>query len=456
MDIFRHKEYLLLLVFLLTLPLLHPWVNSDGIAYYAQLRSMLIDHDLQFANEYAHYNEVFTRQSGNEINTITSISQYQPGQSIWGRFTPDEPLTATRHTPNRTSFGPAVLWLPFFLIGDCLVILLNLFGMHLPRDGYSLWYVIPMSLGTVLYGLLGLGICYRFLRRFVSEDISFYTVLIFWFASPLIYYMYLVPSMAHTLAFFTIALFIYYWWQSRDTFTISQAVILGFIVGLAGMVRWQNIVIGIIPILDQWFQYKNRSSSCYVIYLSAVMVGFLPQMIAWKIVYGHFLLIPMGNDTMNWFTPQILSVLFSSRHGLFYWHPVFLMGLFGWLAYSRKFPWCGGLFLLFFGYQVYINGVPTNWWCGSSFGYRRMLDLLPLFMLGFAYLWQSYSSKRINIAFITAGILLVIWNMGLLIQFSLGMISHTEPVTFSVIWTNQWTVVPGKIARIFHYLLTRQ
>src|SRR5712671_1955708 len=43
---------LLFLLFLLTLPLLNPWVRGDGIGYYSYLRSPLIDHDFNFENEY--------------------------------------------------------------------------------------------------------------------------------------------------------------------------------------------------------------------------------------------------------------------------------------------------------------------------------------------------------------------------------------------------------------------
>ena len=50
---------LLFLLFLLTLPLLNPWVRGDGVGYYAYLRSTLIDHDLNFENDYRAGNQSF-------------------------------------------------------------------------------------------------------------------------------------------------------------------------------------------------------------------------------------------------------------------------------------------------------------------------------------------------------------------------------------------------------------
>src|ERR1700694_2914691 len=50
---------LLFLFFLLTLPLVNPWVRGDGVGYYAYLRSALIDHDLNFENDYFAGNKLF-------------------------------------------------------------------------------------------------------------------------------------------------------------------------------------------------------------------------------------------------------------------------------------------------------------------------------------------------------------------------------------------------------------
>src|SRR5262249_55878891 len=49
----------LLVVFLLTLPLVNPWVRGDGVGYYAYLHSLLIDHDLNFENEWRNANPSF-------------------------------------------------------------------------------------------------------------------------------------------------------------------------------------------------------------------------------------------------------------------------------------------------------------------------------------------------------------------------------------------------------------
>src|ERR1035438_4651825 len=57
--IFATNAKLLFFLFLLTLPLVNPWVRGDGVGYYAYLRSALIDHDLRFENDYLAGNPSF-------------------------------------------------------------------------------------------------------------------------------------------------------------------------------------------------------------------------------------------------------------------------------------------------------------------------------------------------------------------------------------------------------------
>jgi hypothetical protein len=445
----------LLLIYILTLPLLQPWVNSDGIAYYSQLRSIIIDHNLQFENEFRHYQEQFRQKKSSILQKLQGVTEYTPAYDEEGLFSPDEPKTVTGHTPNRTSFGPAILWLPFFLFGHLLALIAQMFGAGNVADGYSLYYVFPVTLGTTLYGILGLLLSYRFANIFVSQKSAFLSTIAIWFSSPLIYYMYLVPTMAHVLSIFVVALFLYCWISWRNNVNNIRILILGIFGGIISLVRWQNVLFLIIPLLDIILVKQQRKLS-YLLYLGfGFLFGFLPQMIVWKIVYGSFLLIPMGNETMQWFQPQFFSVLFSTRHGLFTWTPIFVFSILGLIFLYKKEPRITLYLLLAFLLQVYINAVPTNWWCGSSFGYRRLLDCLPIFILGLAMFLEIVSQKvSRRILYPVIGIL-ILWNIGFMAQFVFGMVNHTQPVSFLEVAVNQFTRVPQKIETIIRYLFFR-
>ena len=56
----RKLERWLLLLFLLSLPLLNPWIRGDGVGYYAYVRALLIEHSLDFQNDWRAANTSFT------------------------------------------------------------------------------------------------------------------------------------------------------------------------------------------------------------------------------------------------------------------------------------------------------------------------------------------------------------------------------------------------------------
>ncbi|HEY4839551.1 MAG TPA: hypothetical protein VIH72_13135, partial [Candidatus Acidoferrales bacterium] len=50
----------LFILLIITLPAVNPWVHGDGVGYYAYVHSLLIDHNLQFENEWRAANPSFT------------------------------------------------------------------------------------------------------------------------------------------------------------------------------------------------------------------------------------------------------------------------------------------------------------------------------------------------------------------------------------------------------------
>ncbi len=48
----RRPGFWLFTIFLLSLPLVNPWVRGDGVGYYAYARALLIDHNLNFEKDY--------------------------------------------------------------------------------------------------------------------------------------------------------------------------------------------------------------------------------------------------------------------------------------------------------------------------------------------------------------------------------------------------------------------
>src|SRR5258706_15849368 len=108
----------LFLFFLLTLPLVNPWVRGDGVGYYAYLRSALIDHDLDFENDYFAGNNSFV------------MSRFD----AQGHLLP-EMYTKTGHVENHFTVGPAILWAPMLVTVHVAVLLLDLFDANIAAAG---------------------------------------------------------------------------------------------------------------------------------------------------------------------------------------------------------------------------------------------------------------------------------------------------------------------------------
>src|SRR5713226_7983466 len=100
------SEWLLLLLFLVSLPFLNPWVRGDGVGYYAFARAPLIEHNLDFTKDYQHANESFRGPRLDEYGQPKSTSR-----------------TPTGHLDNHFAVGPAILWAPFLLLTHVAVLL---------------------------------------------------------------------------------------------------------------------------------------------------------------------------------------------------------------------------------------------------------------------------------------------------------------------------------------------
>ena len=113
--------------------------------------------------------------------------------------------------------------------------------------------------------------------------------------------------------------------------------------------------------------------------LSSVFVGVLPQMLAWKALYGVFVLPapPHGSDFLRLDHPYLLNTLFSSRHGLLSWTPVLGAGFLGFLPLLKRRPTLALPLLLPLLVMTWVNVCSGDWWAGGSFSNRRFDGLLP-------------------------------------------------------------------------------
>ena len=455
---------ILFILLLITLPIVNPWVHGDGVGYYAYVHSLLIDHNLQFENEWKAANASFT-QGRVGLNGEILESQY----------------TATHHLDNHFTVGPAILWAPFLIVVHLLILLLNSFGAHISTDGFGRPYVLTMALATVGYGFCGLLLCFRLAREFVSERWAFLAVAGYWFASSLPVYMYLNPSWSHAHSLFSVSLFLWYWYRTRERRTLPQWVVLGLLAALMVNVYYLNAVWLLIPAFEavsNYFHSIARSSplrpgsnaiqvpggirragsesfatliASHITFVVVFLLGMLPTLITRKIIYGGYLQTGYpGAHEWFWTHPVPGSVWFSSDNGLFSWTPILLLAMLGLIFFLRYDRTLGFYFLTVFALFSYVLACYVNWDGISSFGNRFFISLGPAFILGLAILfdrltrrWEHERKAFISVALLIT--LFAVWNLGFIFQWGDHLIPVRGPISWRTMVYNQFCVVPVKL-----------
>jgi hypothetical protein len=457
------SERLLLLFFICSLPFLNPWVRGDGVGYYAYARAPLIQHNLDFTEDYRHANESFRGQRIDENGQPRSLFR-----------------TRTGHLENHFSVGPAILWTPFLLLTHVAVLLARASGSSVAADGFSSPYRITMALATAIYGFLGLLLAFRLARQYVGERWALLATLAIWWASSLPVYMYFNPSWSHVHSSFAVALFLWYWHETRSSRSIAQCLILAAITGLMLNVYYPNaMVLAVLAIeaLRQYYLVLHPDSSAppdstphvpglllrHSLFAAVVLICLLPTFITRYLIYGSPFesgYVPLRD--WFWSSPVFFSVLFSSNHGLLTWTPILIPAIVGLFLFWRHKPLVGAPLLAgFLAFYLFISCYPD--WAGiSSYGNRFFVSLTSLFILGLAVFLdrsaQLFRSRRAALAAACALLaVFILWNAGLIFQWGSHLILARGPVSFSEIVHNQFFLVPRQLsADLQRYLFKRK
>ena len=449
----------LLVLFLLSLPLVNPWVRGDGVGYYAYARSMVIDRNLHFDADWLAANSSFIDGRVDATGHLRS-DQYSP----------------TGYVRNHFSVGPAILWAPFLIAIHVVVLVADRLGAAIPADGFSRPYLETMALATALYGFCGLVLAFDMARQYFNQTYAFLATLGIWLASSLPVYMYFNPSWSHAHSAFAVALFLWYWQRTRGGRSLGQWLVLALLAGLMMNVYYPNAILLLVPGLEAMWQYRGAFRSPdqkpqsvsklfaeHLLFLLVAVLALLPTFVTRWILYGN----PLESDypslrQWSWFSPKLLTVLFSADHGLLSWTPVLIPAILGLIVFWRRDPLLGGGVLLSFVAYFYFIASYPDWDGISSFGNRFFVSLSPLFVIGLAasldFVCRCWRRHGRGLA-AAAGVLglLALWNGGLMLQWGTQMIPARGPIEWRDTINNQYAVVPVRVTRALDtYLFQRK
>lgn len=403
-------------------------IVGDGIYYYVYLRSALLDGDLEFTNDYTLYQE---------FNTDDPRKK----EEMLSRKTP------TGMAGNFFSVGPAVLWSPIYIATHLLAVLTGQAG-----DGFSIWYEAPILFLSIAYGFAGILLMYRVVAGMFSKFAALAAILGIWLATNVVYYMGVSPSASHVLSMFTSALFVYLWWRGTarpDSLTRAARstqrdwFLWGASAGLMALVRWQDGLIALLALFEwiavvrqrrERFPARDRSTktdsrfpgvSSHILsgllFLGGDFLVFLPQMVAWNILYGSPFTIPQGYGFLGFWQPEMLNVWFSTKRGLFTWTPLLLLAVIGFVPLYQKNKMLGASALVILVLETYVNSIVVDWWGGEAFGARRFISIMPFFALGLAAFIDGVRTRvSKNAILLTLGAF-VLWNNLFLLQYNLWL-----------------------------------
>jgi hypothetical protein len=457
----------LLTLFVLSLALMNPWVRGDGVGYYAFARAALIQHNLDFTPDYSSANASFRDARLDENGSPKPIFR-----------------TATNHLENHFTVGPAILWAPFLLAAHVGVLVARAFGSNVAADGFSAPYRFAMALGTAVYGFIGLLLAMRLAAKYVGQRWAFLATVAIWWASSLPVYMYFNPSWSHAHSAFVVALFLWYWHETRETRSTMQWIVLAAIAGLMLNVYYPNAMVLLVLVVEalpkyfvalrsnprskyrsierksatpEWVGHEFQPSLMQLLTNHAlfglVMVACMfPTLYSRYVIYGN----PFQSGYVSlkdwaWRSPYFLAVLFSSEHGLLSWTPVIALACIGVVIFALREPCVGGALLAaLLAFYFFIACYPD--WAGiSSFGNRFFVSLTPIFIVGLAVFFSRAarlfaSQKAALVAFGTAIALLIVWNMAFMFQWGTHLVPARGPIVWSEMIHNQFAVVPREVA----------
>lgn len=355
--------------------LAHWWVVGsavwgDGRYYYSYVRSLVIDGDLDFKNEIEYFGEPVV-------------------------------LTKTGRVANKYSIGPAIFWLPGFLLAHLIA----------RGDGYSHIYQVLVGLNSVFWGVFGLWFCWRTARQYFSKNSAFLAVMAVWLGTNLFFYTAVDPINSHSVSFFVASSLVYLTF-GKELGGLGQLGMLGLLVGILGMIRTQDLIFAL-PV-GIWILKKKINFIKIIIFITFIILGILPQILVWKYLYGEFRSpYLIGTERFNLLNPQIFGVLFSRNNGLFYYSPILILGILGMLG--RLGEWWAWAGILLFLFQTYIVGSWHSWYGGAAYGGRMFISLMPFFILGLAATIRRF--KKIKIINFIIIISLIILNFYSMIKF---------------------------------------
>jgi hypothetical protein len=328
--------------------------------------------------------------------------------------------------------GLSVALSPFFLAGHLTA---KITGS--PRDGYSLCYQNAVSIGVLVYLLIGLFYLRKLLITTYSEKVVALTLICVVLATNLLWYSTVEGLMPHAVSFSLISVCLFHFSEWLKTGRKKHVLIFAAVFGLSVLIRPLAITLLLYFLIDAIVSKGGFNSLLKfikpqfgIIALSifvTILIGSL-QMMYWKYTTGKWLYDVYIDEHFIFNSPQIIPFLFSFRKGFFIYSPIFIFAIIGFFRLykiQRNVFW--GL-LVIMPLTVYLL---SSWWAwsyGISWGLRPMIDYYPLLSIPLASGFAATLSRKKLISFFAGALITLFISLNLFQtwQYKNGLIHYDD------------------------------
>jgi hypothetical protein len=405
-------------MFLLEYRLVGQAVYGDGRYYWAFTRSLYFSQNIDISSEMVHF---YSPESNNR-------------QASFG--TNPELAGKTKEITHSFSLGISVIWLPFYLLADAVVVLLSALGIHTVRNGYSDIYQIIVGFGNIVFIVLGNMVLFSLLRRFFTPKVVMTTIILGTFATHLFYYGGIDVNNSHPFSFFAVSSLLWFFFKFLKEGNTQWLFLQGVMVGLLAGNRTQDGLFLSIPLLAV-FLYQKKNQPFHLFFKKGIalfigtIVGYLPQLLLLWAGQGELLLLPHTNQKFT-FPVYIFNLLLDPKLGLLLYVPLFVVGAVGlWWFRAKQQP--AAIIFLVTVILHYLLIASWESWQQASYSMRYFISLLPLIFFGLASVTELLY-KRFSAIFVYVLIVLFVVHQLLMIM------------TFKLFWQDP-TNVGGELSR---------
>jgi hypothetical protein len=282
-------------------------------------------------------------------------------------------------------------------------------------DGFSVPYQVAVQLASLLWSVLGLWVLRGVLRRCFDDRTTAATLLAIGLGTNYFCYITYDAPMAHGTLFLLNAGLLAGTQRWLAHFRRRDALALGLLLGLLGLVRFTELWNVLVPALwglTSGAALRARARALWQHRGQVALVGgtagvlLLGQLLYWHHYGGAWFIDTYPSEHFDFAHPRLLDGLFSIRKGWLTYSPLMGLALLGLGALRGRARAALPPLLALLPLVLWVTYSWWDWGYGGSFGARTLISLYPLLSLPLAALLERAFQRRWATALLSVALVL--------------------------------------------------